>query len=450
VVAITAGTGGASASGTSGAGGSITSVGAASETGGVSAIAGDAGDATGSTKGANGGSLANVSLSALTFVTIIAGDGQGGGSGGNLTTIAFTGADVSGPLLGSIIVMAGDGSASTNNSVAGKGGYIKTVSGYANVYESSGTAVTTLIKAGDGASGSKKGADGGSITDLSLFGGQFVSSVNYINQPDVNYVYGDATIWAGEAGSSSSTGAGGKGGSISGLTLAQGLGTVYTEQQGGTFTESQVQLGVDIDNLAAGNGGNSTDGKGGLGGSITNVYSLGDIGTRSGKSFGFNSSDPSMYYNLMGGIFAGLGGTGDKGNGAAGNVTSVTANAIASIVAGKTADSFGFVTKVDSIFLNGNGNNDPEVNPNGSFSNWGTSVFVGSIAGNPTDADSDVYKTAGDVPWTSGDTWDLDTTQPMDGLIAALTLTSKRNFSPMAFLTLDSSGNTQFAGVRVP
>lgn len=440
-VTLTAGLGGAGASGTAGAGGSITQVAGASGTGNASATAGDAGSAAGSVKGANGGSLTNVSLSAMFDINIIAGDGTGGGSGGNLQTIAFTGAgsDITGPLRGNVTILGGDGSVS-GSGVAGKGGFLKNLNGYASVYDLSGTAVTTLIKAGNGADGSKKGGDGGYISDLTILGGDFVS-----NDGVNSYGYGLTTIWAGDAGASTGTGAGGKGGSVSNLSVALGTAFDYSDPVNPTVSS----VSIPVANLIAGDGGDATNGKGGLGGSITNIYSLGDIGFRSGKAFGFDSSTPANYYNRMGGIFAGLGGEGSKGDGAAGNVISVTASAISSIVAGKSMTTPGFVTKVDAIFLNGDGDDAPVTDTDGSYLNWDSAVFVGAIAGEPTDPDANIFKTT-DGDWTPTSTWVQGTTQPLDGLIAALTLTTKRNFSPQAFLTLDSNGNAELVGERVP
>ncbi len=163
-------------------------------------------------KRANGGNLTNVSISALYDVTILAGDGTGGGSRGNLQTINYTGADISGPIRWRHRhPCRGMARPRSPERLPGKGGFIKTLNGYASAYDTAGTATTALIKAGDGADGSKKGGDGGYISDLNIYGGTFLSN-------GVTVAYANMTIWAGEAGDSSSSGAGGKGGSISNVS----------------------------------------------------------------------------------------------------------------------------------------------------------------------------------------------------------------------------------------
>jgi hypothetical protein len=92
-----------------------------------------------------------------------------------------------------------------------------------------------------------------------------------------------------------------------------------------------------IRSIAAGNGGSTGgSGHGGNGGDLENIDVHDDIGARSGEAFGFDT---------MGGLFAGAGGANtssshspgalDPRDGHAGSVLNVTADAIASIVAGR-------------------------------------------------------------------------------------------------------------------
>ena len=107
-----------------------------------------------------------------------------------------------------------------------------------------------------------------------------------------------------------------------------------------------------IQQIVAGNGGNATGlgGVGGNGGSVNGINTLGDIGLFDGTTFGVNG---------MGGIFAGVGGHGENSVtfGKNGNVTNVTADRIASIVAGTSAGPVA-VNFVDNITVRlGSGTN---------------------------------------------------------------------------------------------
>ena len=136
---------------------------------------------------------------------------------------------------------------------------------------------------------------------------------------------GTVRIQAGDGGTTD-TGAGGAGGSLS------------------TISVSNIGDKTILRSVAAGDGGNGGT-KGGIGGSVNKLDVLNhDIGVRSGESFG---------YNNMGGLYAGLGGLAGSVQAKSGSVTNVTANSIASIVAGRSAAP-GMAEKVENIYLNGN------------------------------------------------------------------------------------------------
>jgi hypothetical protein len=180
-----------------------------------------------------------------------------------------------------------------------------------------------------------------------------------------------------------------------------------------------LAVGTLVRSIAAGDGGNAPLGTGGNGGSVNGVHTSSDIGVRSGVNFG---------YATMGGIFAGAGGTGVK-QGAAGNVTDITASAIAAIVAGKGAAPQ-LVTKVDGIILTGN--QSTKVNPDGSFINFNVANLVGAVV-NPNSAGANTFGVGHFVDSNNNNTFELGEI-PFDGLIAAITLTNNRNFVPEAYL----------------
>ena len=176
-----------------------------------------------------------------------------------------------------------------------------------------------------------------------------------------------------------------------------------------------------VSHIAAGNASIGVR-NGGNGGSVEEIHAglpteQVDIGYRSGRARGYAS-------NQAGGIFAGLGGRGSVINGSPGDVTNVTAAAIASIVAGKGA-GFGLVGNVDNIYLVGNpttGVVPTQANSNGSFKNFDTANMVGSAV-NPNGTRASTFNA------TTG------------GLIAAIHLTDNRNFVPEALETLRGSNN---------
>ncbi len=295
----------------SGRGGSLNRVGLFATNGDGTMIAGDAG--TIGTKPAAGGSIRGTTdeqvsgAFAALNVTVRAGEGANGGAGGSIDQFGYgsTGATLVPTPLGNIIIMAGDGSESGDGRNVGAGGSIKNING--SVSFTSGT--TTTIQAGEGGSTPKKGGAGGDIKNLSLQRG---------GNPGV-----EVSIVAGDAGDSPAGARGAKGGSVDGVTVIE------------------MDRAAILRHITAGNGGDALK-MGGPGGSVTNVNVVNhDIGLRSGAAYGYDS---------MGGIFAGAGGSGDT-KGLAGNVISVSADAIGSIVAGRGAAPE-LVNKVESIYLN--------------------------------------------------------------------------------------------------
>ena len=315
--------------GAAGKGGTILTSGAFATAGYGILQAGDAGAIGG--KAANGGSIlgggANnlTALRSETFLTILGGDGSNGGFGGDIKGISFgSTAELLSPTpSGEILIQAGDGSAV--GKTAGKGGSINQVNGN----PSSGAGKFTKILAGDVLGVASKSANGGSITNVDLFG-----VGDDLKVDNTTFII----IEAGDANDSATATAGGKGGDVKFISV------------------SNLDPDTLLRSVGAGDGGDAAavKGKGGLGGTIDNVHVLGgvdvltdavlqgDIGVRQGQSFG---------YDTMGGVFAGKGG-GAAVAGLAGNVTNITADAIAAIVAGKSLTPT-FAEKVEKITLNG-------------------------------------------------------------------------------------------------
>jgi hypothetical protein len=381
---VVAGDGGnATGTGTPGNGGSLStaSVVSSSAAGDIFLLAGSAGTGTGGS--ALGGSITNNIAFGNGSITVQSGDGSGGGAGGNINGLGFGNFNQTGGSTGDVFITAGNGSAAATR--AGVGGSITKVNGY--ISEGPGPTLTQ-IQAGDGGGGFGTGANGGSISTLYIIGG---------GNADATFV-----VAAGDGGNAPTGIRAGIGGSITSLAVSSALDDA-------TLFRS----------VAAGDGGNAggVNSTGGLGGSVTKLNVGHTIGDRSGVNFGFAS---------MGGIFAGAGGTGTAKAGLAGNVTDVTANAIAAIVAGKT-DSPRLVNLVDRVYLNGL--TAIATNPDGSYANAATANHVGFSA-NPGAAGANVFSFAGGAPFNPnlGDT-------AIDGLIAALKLGTARNFAPTALLT---------------
>ena len=493
-VTLTAGVGGNSGDkGKIGAGGTVGSSNAAlgvfgqSAAGSVTIHGGNAGAVGAGTPatGAAGGSILNASASAALDISLTAGNGSIGGNGGDITQVAFYGASgTSTSAAGNISVIAGvGGDAISATSTAGRGGNLTNAAGYTSSGVDSGSGLpdkTVLFEAGNGGSASSggRGGAGGSVNGLTLYGGSNTTEITttyttsttgstttpvqpYPSTTTVNADNVGVDPFAVRAGTGGSgTLAGGLGGSVS--NIANG-GVITTTTTTDVFVNINTDTGVRTETadtpvttqstaapvvyaVAAGDGGNTTTGKGANGGSITNVNVAGDIGIRTGQNYGY-----ALDGTKMGGIFAGQAGintvtpTSATTTGTAGNVSTITAQAISAIVAGKGA-SPQLVNKVDGIILSGNTPVTEAIAPpaaTGSYSNFLTANLVGGKAGSPTSANAvDFHLVSGGplVPSGSGSSpWTLGTTQPLDGLIAALTLTSNRNFTPLAFLTTDPS-----------
>jgi|GEM_PF-1256283 len=324
---VVGGNGGSGETGTTGgaagAGGSLLAVGLFANFGSANMRAGDGG-ALGIKPG-NGGSITGESVSAdpnvdpltiigvraFTNISIVAGAGTHGGNGGNITGITYgsTATFLLPTPAGSIFVAAGNGSAEAK--VAGKGGSIDRLDGSV----SSGQNQTTIITAGDGGefAGGTKGGAGGSIRNAAISRGGNTGVL--------------FTVKAGDAGDSTGGSTGAAGGSILNLDV------------------TDIDAATNFRSVAAGDGGAALK-KGGAGGSVTGVMvQAHDIGVRTGVAFG---------YDTQGGIFAGVGGSTPLGGkaGVNGNVINVSADAIASIVAGRTATPQ-LVEKAAQIRVNG-------------------------------------------------------------------------------------------------
>lgn len=400
-VLLTAGDGGPGAS--VGNGGAVDRATVSASTGSASLVAGQASPSPGASKPGQGGFLKTVSVSAFLDISLQAGDGHAGGHGGSISNAAWYGMnadfqpDPATAPAGTVTVAGGQGSVGPAG--AGAGGSLLNLAGQA------GDGLFTRLSAGDGNGGvaGSKAAPGGAVSGLSIYGGD-----------------GRVEVTAGHGGSllPGSKGTAGDGGSISKVATAPGVVLQF---------------------LAAGNGGDSPA-KAGRGGSLTEINTFGDIGTRSGAAFGSDG---------MGGLFAGLGGTGGdaKLNGQAGSVTQITAAAISAIVAGRPTTAspadFGLAHLVDRVFLRGltpaMADIDPLSPDFGAFLNFSSANLVGGVAGNPAAPGANVFQinVAGvSTPIASNPfPWTLGTTRPLDGFVAALTLGANKNFRPEAFLT---------------
>jgi len=399
-VSIAAGAGGNSASGHAGNGGSIINTAGNALKGGVALTAGNAG-ASGVASGA-GGSISNSNALGNTDIQISGGDGSFGGAGGSLSTVSFSGATNGVAPNGMVMITAGNGSAF--NTEAGAGGSISAMTGYL------GETGDTLITAGSSIGSATKGAVGGSINNLMILGGGGGSGSNLI-------------LVAGNASDATSSKTGAKGGSVTNVTVV-----------GSDGTSSGVDPASVVQRIVAGNGGSGVN-TGGAGGSVQNVSaSYLDIGIRQGVSYGDTS---------MGGIFAGLGGSGGA-KGLNGNVIQITANAIAAIVAGTstTLTEDNLVNTVDKIFLNGI--TALVLDSNNAYTNIDTANFVGGVQSPSSNNASTFHYTDNN----SSTTFDAGDT-PIDGLIAAKTFTQNRNFIPGALLTVENGNLTLVDSVTV-
>lgn len=335
-----------------------------------SAFLGTGTGGTGGVKGGKGGAISVANLIALNSPTVLAGNGQDGGNGGSITNVG-----ISSPFFdfisGNVTVAAGDSLG------AGKGGAINGVDLVA------GTGITA-ITAGSSIGSAVKGKSGGSIQNANILagGGPFA---------EIRIAAGDSSDSTGAAGAT--------GGAVSGVAI-----------QGTAMDPDTV-----VRHIAGGDGGAAGVGfAGGVGGGVNNVRVQGlTIGVMSGETYGFLN---------MGGIFAGLGASGANN----GSVTNISADAIAAIVAGKAA-SPQLVERVDRVYLSGLVA--PTVNGlDGSFTTFDGTNAVGAVVvpGNPNASTFQFTNNVGGAGFDAGD-------DPVDGLIAAKTLTANRNFVPGAF-----------------
>jgi hypothetical protein len=421
-----AGDGGNAETGRVGNGGSILVSGVFADSGSGALLGGDAGTTGG--KAGNGGSISGTSsvnlvgLYASDDLTVRAGDGSQGGSGGSVRFLGYgsTSESLTPTPSGNILIRAGDGSGA--GSAAGAGGSIDNVSGSV----SSVSDRTTTIRAGDGGGVSAKGAAGGSVTNLILSRGGFTfDETGNIVIAENNIL----TVEAGNAGDSNAA-RGANGGSVRVVSVDDISGTRFQR-------------------VAAGDGGDAA-GRGGNGGSVIDVKVVGtpqvagepvaltgDIGIRTGAPYGYTS---------MGGIFAGAGGNGGIADGKAGDVINIGADSIAAIVAGRQAAEAGLapsqVGLVDFITLNGDRlldakNNQTfvrEFNEDGSPTYrfdpayYATANFVGAVANINRDQTwrFEFNDTNGNGLYDLGEI-------PIDGLIVAKNINQKNfTFTPEA------------------
>lgn len=346
-------------------------------------------------------------LRAATSLTIEAGDGSNGGNGGNIRGIAYgsTADSLTPTPSGDIAVAAGNGSALGN--FAGRGGSIVKVFGSVSSVDPTdppGTTAVTSFRAGVGGGSAQRSAPGGSISDvqLTLGGG-----------PNVLL-----TMQAGDAGDTTGS-RGAKGGNV------RDIGVTDLDQV------------TNFRSIAAGDGGDAS-GVGGRGGSISQVFVQDeDIGVRTGQPFGFST---------MGGLFAGRGGNAAN-DGLSGSVSGITANAIASIVAGR-AEPGGevpqLVTRVDNIFLNDDNlllERNGAFLPDGSFNPayYAIANLVGAIS-DITTVDARNFEFT-EINGTSGfQVGDM----PIDGILMARVLDQTSiNFIPEARLTTNRTTGAQ-------
>jgi hypothetical protein len=262
-------------------------------------------------------------------VGITSGPGGGtpsgdGGAGGALSAIQLT--STAGITLPIFLGSGGGGS----SAAGGSGGDSGSMTNVSVAVPGLGT---VGFFPGPAGSGPDAGGDAGAI-----------SNINF-NAPGCL-----VTVGSGVTAGSSMT-LGGKGGNISGVTgtareltiEASGGGNITapiggTGGQGGSVSNVNVTVIDFARYIAAGNGGGSIFGAtGGAGGSISNVVVKGTIGDFS-ASFGFPS---------QGGLIAGQGGAG-LAVGQNGSITNVTADRIATVIAGRPAANA--ITAANAVF----------------------------------------------------------------------------------------------------
>ncbi|MEY5010556.1 MAG: hypothetical protein RLZZ253_1695, partial [Verrucomicrobiota bacterium] len=470
-ITVTAGAGGnGPATGGSGAGGSVWRVTALSTTEDVIISAGNAGSGNGVVAAA-GGALdgpttalrqgVNIRVEAAKTIRLTAGNGGDGGAGGlirNVQALGVNGGSPAGadavnvvdPATGAVVldattgepivnvpatraaasitVTAGNGSASASKSGAGG-----SILGFTGNVAAQGM---TALRAGDGGgspTSTAVGGAGGSIVGVQIFGGGGVMA--------------ELRMDAGNGGNTRDGAAGGAGGSVTDV--------VVDDLAPDTFFRR----------IAAGDGGNSSSGRaGGNGGSVARVTVVGDIGVLKGRSF--TDGTLGFGYNQMGGVFAGSFGTGALLDGVSGSVSEITADAIASIAAGKLETGGVLLRKhlasrVAAIVLNGNAQT--RVDGTGNYLNYGTANFVGGVV-DPSAAGSQPYPAVGPhantfdlgaapeygdngtVSFGIGDT----VTAVTDGFVAAVIYDgADSSVRPEALLTLTTSLTSLEVGAAI-
>ena len=242
-------------------------------------------------------------------VSITAGDGGNGkvgGKGGSASALDILTSTPEGAG-DEISVRAGDGGDSVlpTGGKAGVGGAISS-SVLRNVEASIGADVG--VRAGDGGSSFGLGASaaGGSISSLSILGRQIQvdagdgsdgkvggkgGSVTNITIENREGVYADAIVFNAGIGGDGNAGNGGAGGSISAIVV----------------TNSDVNV-FEINSGIQGNGGASVLGRGGAGGKVTDIKVL---------DTDANATRGALTLNVMT-LRTGVGGDGEKGGGAGG------------------------------------------------------------------------------------------------------------------------------------
>lgn len=379
-IEIKAGNATASSTGTSGHGGKIedmkVTLGANFYATSFTIEAGDGSSAGGSNAGGDGGvinKLAVTSSATLGAVFISTGNGGGAtngpaGAGGNLVGSSFTSL---GPVTSSLHFELGEGG-NTGGASGGAGGSITQFSATFGKGIVPGTPV--LFEAGNGgaaniptfagAGGAGGNIDGFTLNDkagasFQLRGG--IGGNSGQDGPDTGGAGGDllhitlnaraadVTLGGDASGQGGLATLGGAGGDVSNVSGTVGKLVVIAGDGGGTSGPSTGAHGGDggnvtivnvkattfVQQLRAGSGGTTGNGLGnigGFGGRLQDSTIVGDIGNFF-VPFGVGISQ-------MGGIIAGLGGTGDAGgSSSAGSVERITAGRIAAIFAGASSTS---------------------------------------------------------------------------------------------------------------
>lgn len=483
-VTVIAGAGGASragegsGTGAAGSGGSILSSNFTTYAGAISLMAGNAGAAGG--KAGKGGRIESASLELNTTLTLLSGNGSFGGAGGDIKNIGFTRAVDNNPIrnfeatieakaggspLGFVSVKAGDGSGF--GKAAGNGGSIIDMAGFVGAGALEGESRLSSFEAGRGGDGDTKAGNGGSINGLSLFGGGRTVPVlpTLALELDAPLV-AEVRIAAGDAGNATAAKRGASGGNVTNVGIGVNVyDSNFLENPDNAFA---IAPGTIIRHVAAGNGGDTglANGRGGSGGSVTGLNAHADIGVRSGEGFGFST---------MGGIFAGMGGANTAApanSGVAGSVLNVTADAIATIVAGRveagdTLEMRNLANVVDRIILNGL-ENAARVDAVGNYTNFNTANILGGIV-NPIDETSvPYYENGSTVPvmHPHANTFDHENgefidnngdgvfgigdtiTAKTDGFVAAVRMGKLINVRAEAVLTYDAGGVLTFTDLN--